>query len=161
MRGKCSITKVLSIKAGERRSQGGGRKSVIPGVSGYGTIQQNHKLPRAVKPGGVVILLSECKDIKEPPDFAEWFNLLTKQDMERELRKNFTVPGYAALWEVEKATAATYIMVTLPGNADLVKKVGMIPVSSLDEAMSMALKLKRNPEIIIMPQGANTLPILS
>lgn len=105
--------------------------------------------------------MSECKDIKEPPDFAEWFNLLTKQDMERELRKNFTVPGYAALWEVEKATAATYIMVTLPGNADLVKKVGMIPVSSLDEAMSMALKLKRNPEIIIMPQGANTLPILS
>lgn len=127
----------------------------------YQTSKTIDNAAHAVKPGGVIILLSECKDIKEPPDFAQWFELGGPKGMEKELRCNFTVPGYCALFEVQMATEATYIMVTLPENAELIRGVGMIPVTTLEEAMKIAYeKAQPNPSIIVMPQGANTLPIL-
>lgn len=81
--------------------------------------------------------------------------------MERELRRNFTVPGWTAIWEVQTASLATYIVVTLPKNFEIIRKVGMFPVASLDEALELAYtKCKPDPKIIVMPQGANTLPIM-
>jgi nickel-dependent lactate racemase len=127
----------------------------------YQTSKTIDNASHAVKPGGVVVLLAECRDIKEPPDFAQWFDLGGPKGMEKELRRNFTVPGYAALFEVQKATEATYIMVTLAENAELIRRVGMIPVSSLDEAMKIAYaRCGPNPKIIVMPHAANTLPHL-
>ena len=128
----------------------------------YQTSKTIDNASQAVKPGGVVVLLSECKDIKEPFDFAQWFDLPDLAAMEKELRREFTIPGYAAVFEVQKALLATYIMVTLTENAEIVRKVGMIPALSLEEAMKLAFsKCKSNPEIIVMPQGANTLPIIN
>ena len=127
----------------------------------YQTSKTIDNASHAVKSGGVVVLLTECKDIKEPPDFAKWFELGGLKGMEKELRRDFTVPGYAALFEVQKALDATYIVVTLPENAELIKQVGMIPTTTLEEAMKIAYaKCPSNPKTIIMPQGANTLPIL-
>jgi len=125
----------------------------------YQTSKTMDNASQAVKPGGVIILLSECKDIKEPHDFAQWFDLPDINAMEKELRRKFTIPGYAAVYEVQQALATTYIMVTLAENSDLVKKVGMIPVTSLEEAIEIAYKkCPLNPSIIVMPQGSTTLP---
>jgi hypothetical protein len=53
-------------------------------------------------------------------------------------------------------------MVTLPQNADLVRRAGMIPVATIGEALEIAYKKCRTkePRITLMPQGANTLPVL-
>ena len=77
----------------------------------------------AVKKGGVFILLSECPDISEPLEFTQWFQYETKLDMEKALRDNFTIPGYVAWREMDCGDTATYVMVTRPENAKLVRKV--------------------------------------
>jgi len=59
-------------------------------------------------------------------------------------------------------THATYIMVTRAENAALVRKTGMIPTTTIEEALQIARERcgVDNPTYTVMPQGANTLPIL-
>lgn len=115
----------------------------------------------AVKKGGVVIMLSECDDIYEPAEFSQWFEYDSKRDMEAALREAFTIPGWVALKEIECSDIAAFIMVTKEANFDLVRKVNMIPAASFDEALALA-KQKcplEKPQYIVMPQGANTVPL--
>ncbi len=81
----------------------------------------------AVKKGGVVILLSDCPDIYEPPGFTDWFDHGGKLEAEKALRANFTLPGMVALKEMECSDLATFIMITRHENFELVKKARMIP----------------------------------
>ena len=115
----------------------------------------------AVKKGGVVVMLSECPDIYEPEEFSQWFNYDTKLEMEKALRDAFTIPGWVALKEIECSNVATFIMVTRAENFELVRKTGMIPVLSLDEGMALAKEkcTAAKPQYIVMPQGANTVPL--
>jgi nickel-dependent lactate racemase len=116
----------------------------------------------AVKKGGAVIVVSECPDILEPPEFPQWFQYPSTLEMERALRADFTIPGWVAFKEVECSDIATYIMVTRPENAELVGKAGIIPVTTMAEALVEAYKRcgTKDPRIMLMPQGANTLPFL-
>lgn len=116
----------------------------------------------AVRPGGVAIILSECVDIMEPPDFPQWFQYPSRLETEKALREDFTIPGWVAWKEIECSDKATFIMVTLPRNADLVKKAGLRVAATMSEALEMAYRLcgTAEPRITVMPQGANTLPIL-
>jgi lactate racemase len=116
----------------------------------------------AVKKGGVAIIVSECRDIMEPPEFPQWFQYPSKLEMERALRADFSVPAWIALKEIECSDIATFIMVTRPENAELVAKAGMIPVATMDEALEQAYGRcgTKEPRITLLPQGANTLPVL-
>jgi lactate racemase len=116
----------------------------------------------AVKKGGVVIIVSECPDILEPPEFPQWFQYPSTLEMERALRADFTIPGWVAFKEVECSDLATYIMVTRPENAELVGKAGIIPAATMEKALKEAYRKcgTKEPRIMLMPQGANTLPVL-
>jgi nickel-dependent lactate racemase len=116
----------------------------------------------AVRKGGAVIVISECPDILEPPDFPQWFQYPSTLEMERALRADFSIPGWVAFKEVECSDNATYIMVTRPENVELVGKAGIVPVTTMEAALAEAYKRcgTRDPRIMLMPQGANTLPIL-
>jgi hypothetical protein len=109
-----------------------------------------------------VIIVSECLDVADPPEFSQWFRFDTKLEMERALRADFTIPGWVAWREVECGDKAAFIMVTLPQNADFVRKANMIPASTMEEALEIAYKRCRTkePRITMMPQGANILPVL-
>lgn len=116
----------------------------------------------AVRKGGAVIILSECRDIYEPLEFTDWFRYETPLEMEIALRANFRIPGYVAFREVECSKKATYIFITRGENADLIKKAQMTPVTNIEEALELAYKIVgRDAKITIMPQGANTFPIKS
>ncbi len=116
----------------------------------------------AVKDDGVIIALLECRDIMEPPDFSGWFNYESLYDREIALRKSFTVPGFIALKSGLAAKKVPHIIVTLPQNKEFIEKAGLIPATSLEEAMAIAeQKLgRKNYTITLMPHGANTLPLL-
>ena len=116
----------------------------------------------AVKKGGAVIIVSECPDIQEPPEFPQWFQYPSNLEMERALRADFTIPGWVAWKEVECSVIAAFIMVTRPENAELVGKAGIIPVTTMEEALDQAYRRcgTKDPRITLMPQGANTLPVL-
>lgn len=116
----------------------------------------------ATKDGGVIILLLECRDIKEPPDFSGWFDFESLYERELALRKGFTVPGFIALKCGLIAKQVSLIIVTLPQNKDFITKAGMIPATSLEEAIAIAeQKLGRKDySITVMPHAANTVPVM-
>jgi len=115
----------------------------------------------AVKKGCVVILLSECPDIYEPLEFSDWFKFGDKNDVEKALRANFGIPGWVVYKEMECSSIATFIMVTKEENAELVRKANMIPATTMEEALRIAGEkcTTDKPQFIVMPQGANTVPL--
>lgn len=116
----------------------------------------------AVKDDGVIIALLECRDIMEPPDFSGWFNYESLYDREIALRKAFTVPGFIALKTGLMAKKVPHIIVTLPENKDFMEKAGLIAVTNLGEAITIAeQKLgRKNYTVTVMPHAANTVPLL-
>ena len=116
----------------------------------------------AVKDNGVIIVLLECRDIMEPPDFSGWFNYESLYDREIALRKAFTVPGFIALKTGLMAKQVPFIVVTLPENKAFIEKAGLIAATTLEEAMAIAeQKLGRKDYTInVMPHAANTVPLV-
>ncbi len=115
----------------------------------------------AVKPTGVVILLLECRDIMEPPDFSDWFNHESLYDHEMALRAGFTVPGFISLAVAYMAKAVPHILVSLPENKAFIEKTGMIAATSLEEAIVIAEEKlgRKDYTITIMAHAANTVPV--
>lgn len=116
----------------------------------------------AMKPGGVVILLAECPDIKEPSEFFDWFSHPTFLEMEKAVRANFLISGWVAVRQLEYGRQGTIIMVTRRENVELARKAGVQGVATMDEALHLAYEKcgSSEPKITVMPQGANTFPIL-
>lgn len=142
---------------------------VIASAGGYpkdiNLYQANKTMDNAImacKEDGVVILLMELPDINEPPDFSGWFNYESLYDREQALRKEFTVPGWAALKVGELAKKVPNIIVTLPRNKAFIEKAGMFPVTTIQEAVALAEEKlgRKDYTIMLLPNGANTVPIL-
>jgi len=115
----------------------------------------------ATRPGGVAICFLECRDIKEPPDFSDWFKYSNKYDREIALRAGFTVPGFIALKFAYIAETISLIIVTKPENADFIRATGMIPATSAEEAMQIAREKLGEEDftITVMTEAATTVPL--
>lgn len=115
----------------------------------------------AVKPGGVIICLLECRDIFEPKEFSNWFqyshDLL---EFEMAIRSNFTIPGFIAYKIVDIAKRNKLIIVTKPENTDFMRRAGIIPATGLAEAYDIAKRElgREDYSITVMPFAANTVP---
>jgi nickel-dependent lactate racemase len=116
----------------------------------------------ACKDNGVVIMMMECPDIAEPPDFSGWFNYESLYGREIALRKAFTVPGFIALKAGICFAEKPHILITLPQNKAFIEKAGMIFAENLDQALAIAEeKLGRKDfTVTVMSHGANTVPML-
>jgi nickel-dependent lactate racemase len=116
----------------------------------------------AMKPGGVIILLAECPDIQEPSEFFDWFDYPTPLAMEKAVRDDFLISGWVAVRQLEYGSQGTIIMVTSKDNIEVAKKAGVLGVATIEEALQIAYEKCGNsmPKITVMPQGANTFPIL-
>lgn len=117
----------------------------------------------ACKDDGVIILLLECQDIKEPPDFSGWFDLESLYEREVALRRGFTVPGFIALKGGIVAKKVPHIVVTLPENKEFMELAGLIPVTTIEEAIALAEKKlgRKDYTVTVMPHAANTVPLLA
>ena len=116
----------------------------------------------AMKPGGVVILLADCPDIQEPAEFFDWFGHPTFLEMEKAVRANFLISGWVAVRQLEYGSRGTVIMVTRKENIELAAKAGVYGVATMEEALQVAYEKcgTGQPKVTVMPQGANTFPIL-
>ncbi len=120
----------------------------------------------AMKPGGIAIILAECPDIKEPSEFFDWFRYPTEFDMEKAVRENFLISGWVAVRQLEYANLGHIILVTQEKNIELAKNAGVQGVTTMEEALEIAYEKCGNNspkvtiKVTIMPQGANTFPIL-
>jgi len=86
-----------------------------------------------VKRGGTILLLAECKDGPGNGRFLNWFNNRSLEDFDRSLRGSFEINGQTAMSLFIKTKMADIILLSGLNSVD-VKKMGMIPVSSLKQA---------------------------
>ncbi|MCG6929092.1 MAG: nickel-dependent lactate racemase [Desulfofustis sp.] len=116
----------------------------------------------AMKRGGAVILLAECPDIEEPREFFDWFDNPTPLALEKAVRSNFLISGWVAVRQLEYTSLGTIIMVTRKDNIELARRAGVLGVASMEEALTIAYQTcgSDTPRVTVMPQGANTFPIL-
>ncbi|MDW7674921.1 MAG: nickel-dependent lactate racemase [Bacillota bacterium] len=116
----------------------------------------------AMKKGGVAIILAECCDIMEPLEFTKWFDYSSTLEMERALRESFTIPGWVAFKEVECSDKGPFILLTKEENKEFAQKAKLLPVTNIEDALKLAYEKcgTDKPKITVMPQGANTFPIL-
>ena len=116
----------------------------------------------AMKRGGACIILAECPDISEPAEFFDWFNIEDQVEMEKAVRANYLISGWVAVRQREYANLGSIILLTKPENKELAQKAAVQPVASMPEALELAYKScgADQPKVTIMPQGANTFPIM-
>ncbi|WP_407931892.1 lactate racemase domain-containing protein [Geomesophilobacter sediminis] len=114
----------------------------------------------ALKPGGVMILLAECRDGHGNPTFFNWFGYPTCAELETALRRRYEINGQTA-WSVkEKAGRFRVILVTsLP--EEEVRTMGMTPARDLKQALDLAADwLPKDYTSYLIPEGGAVLPVL-
>lgn len=123
----------------------------------YQSIKALDNAAYAVKDGGSIILVSECSDGPGPDSYLIWFNHATYEKMQQALYQNFTMPGFVALRTAEIIKNNTVYLVSSL-DEKLVKRIGMKPVNSVQEALDLIAKEKAIQNVQIMPFGALTVP---
>jgi nickel-dependent lactate racemase len=114
----------------------------------------------AVRDGGVIILLGECREGVGSDMYVEWMKKFkTPAAIEEEVRHHFVIGGHKAYAVTRLMNNAEFILISAMAD-DLVKTLLFTPAHSMEEALSMAFeKLGGKPRICLMPQGSFTVPI--
>lgn len=114
----------------------------------------------ALKDGGVMILLAECRDGFGNATFFDWFRYKKLDEFETALREKYEINGQTAYSMLQKAQRFTIILVSGFSRRE-VEAMGMIPAASLDEAVSVAeAYLPPEWQALIMPEGGSVLPVV-
>ena len=113
----------------------------------------------AVKKGGIIILVAQCKEGLGGESFEKWMIEFEKSDqMIEEIEKNFILGGHkAATIALILKNADIYLVSGMPSN--FVDGIFMIPFSEPQQALDEALKQKgKNAIVHVMPFGGSVLP---
>ena len=115
---------------------------------------------RAVRDGGVMILLAECRDGYGNATFFNWFRFREAAPFEAELRRNYEINGQTAYSLLLKAQRFRIILVSsLP--KEEVRTMGMVPARTLEEALGEAEgMLPADYAAYVIPEGGTVLPVL-
>lgn len=115
----------------------------------------------AVRDGGIIILVGECRDGLGNETFEKYFlESKISDEIIDKIKNKFELGGHkaAAIAKVLKY-ASIYIVSSL--DKDLVKKLYMSPFDNAQLAFDAAIKeLGSNSKVLIMPYGGSTLPII-
>lgn len=115
----------------------------------------------AIHDNGVMILLAECRDGFGNSTFFSWFRHRQLESFESALREHYEINGQTAYSMLQKALRFKIILVSqFPSQQ--VREMGMLPASTLNEAMDMATGLL--PEkwrAFLMPEAGSVLPTSS
>lgn len=110
-----------------------------------------HHAFQAIRPGGAVIILAECREGIGSNTFMPYFEHPTAAQIGRALIRDYQINGHTALTLKEKTESARLFLVSMLDD-HWVAKTGMIPAKSLDEAWRLASKeLPNNARGYIMP----------
>jgi nickel-dependent lactate racemase len=114
---------------------------------------------QALKDGGVMILLAECRDGFGNSSFFSWFRHKQLDRFEAALRETYEINGQTAYSLLYKAQRFRIILVS-EFAAKQVEEMGMLPADSLDEALRLASGLLPPDWMaLVMPEGGSVLPV--
>ena len=112
---------------------------------------------QAVKPGGKLVFISECREGGGPAEFFGWSQYLPDGTLDAELRAGFTVAGYIFYECIEIANhAEVHVLSAL--NPDDLTAMHMHPHTDPNEVQQ--LLNFGDQHVIVMPRGANTVPMV-
>lgn len=116
---------------------------------------------QAIKDGGVMILLAECRDGFGNGTFFNWFRHKRLDEFETALRAQYEINGQTAYSLLQKAQRFRIILVSQFPEKQ-VEEMGMIPAQGLDEAMGLAAgMLPEGWRCYLMPEAGSVLPVAS
>jgi lactate racemase len=114
---------------------------------------------QAVRQGGIIILAASAKEGFGEKTFEEWMLNMAPEDMINEIKTNFKLGGHkAAAIAMTLQKSKIYFVSDLDQN--LIKRINLIPFSSIQEAVDAALcELGDESTVLLMPDAGSTLPI--
>lgn len=112
---------------------------------------------QAVKPGGRLIFISQCSEGGGPEEFFGWSRFLPDNTLDTALRASFTVAGYIFYECVAIADNAEVHVLSALDPADL---TAMHMHPHTDPAELASLLDFGDQQVIVMPRGANTVPMI-
>jgi len=114
---------------------------------------------QALKDGGVMILLAECRDGFGNGTFFNWFRHKNLEKFEAALRAQYEINGQTAYSLLQKAQRFRVILVSqFP--VQQVEEMGLIPAQTLDEALNLAIGiLPAEWRCYLMPEAGSVLPV--
>jgi lactate racemase len=115
----------------------------------------------AVRDGGVIILLAECREGFGNATFERWLReARTPADLLAWIQREFVLGGHkAAAVGAVLQRAAVYLISDMP--AESVSACGMSPFADVETALSAALDaVGSDARIAVIPQGGSVLPAI-
>jgi len=115
----------------------------------------------AVREGGAVIILGECREGVGSDQYLQWMkDYKTPERIEEKIRSDFVVGGHKAYAVTRLMKKAQFILLSAL-SPDLARTLLFTPAKDMEEALRIAFnKVGPNPRVILMPQGSLTVPIL-
>ena len=115
---------------------------------------------QAVREGGVILWLAECREGAGSPTFLKWFDY-DDQELVRELGTRYTLNGTTALSVRMRVRRARVVLISTL-QPELVRKVGALPAPDLQSGWELARSyLPDDFGAYVIPHGALTLPVLA
>lgn len=115
----------------------------------------------AVKEGGTIVLVAECREGFGERTFEEWMRKAKSPDEPLQwIRSNFVLGGHKAVGFC-KVLKKAEIFLCSSMNEETVKDVFMKPFNDVQQALNEALqKHGKSADILIMPFANSTLPVV-
>lgn len=111
----------------------------------------------AVKYGGKLIFLAECREGGGAPAYFSWIDSLRRGTLDADLRRDFTIAGYIFYASCEAMAKAEVLMLTqIP--TDTLNGMGARVFSNIDDLLQEVDFSGK--DICVMPYGGYTVPYL-
>ncbi|MGB9867883.1 MAG: nickel-dependent lactate racemase [Bacillota bacterium] len=116
---------------------------------------------RAVRPGGILILVAECPEGLGDEVFARWIAAARKpEDLIDRIRVQFELGGHkAAAIAMVRQKIDIYLVSSMP--EEIVRRAFLEPFDSINAAYRQALKaVGPGAKVMVMPQAGSVLPVV-
>ncbi len=109
----------------------------------------------ALKPGGTLVLLAECREGGGPPEYFDWLEPLKQGTLDARLRAGFTIPGYIFYLNCEQARKYRILMLTTADPTALAP----MGVTAFRDPAQLLKELELSDKLTyIIPNGSTVIP---
>lgn len=116
---------------------------------------------QAIKPGGIIILVAECREGSGDPVFQEWLSEASSpNEVVNRISKKFVLGGHkAAAFASVMREHQVYLVSSM--STELVNRMHFKAAPTVEKALDEALHdLGEDAQILVLPEGNDTLPVI-
>jgi nickel-dependent lactate racemase len=126
----------------------------------YQAFQSNANARAALREDGegVLIMVGECSDGLGSYAFQRWFELGGADEIEEELRRDFTVPGFVVYRAALLYRQAKKVMLVSRLDPEVVSRIGIVPHTSIADALGEAMDTVPEGKVLLLPHASQTIP---